>query len=84
MAFDLSNYETVDERLHRWWKEYADGRVETELIEASNSRFIVLCKLYKTEADAKPCATGLALETVSDRVVNANCALPSGETSAIG
>ena len=84
MAFDLSQYETVDDRLHRWWKEYADGRVETELIEASNSRFIVLCKLYKTEADAKPCATGLALETVSDRGVNANFALPNAETSAIG
>jgi hypothetical protein len=84
MAFDLSQYETVDDRLHRWWKEYVDGRVETELIEASNSRFIVLCKLYKTEADAKPCATGLALETVSDRGVNANFALPNAETSAIG
>ena len=47
MAFDLSNYETVDERLHKWWKEYPDGRLETEVIEASNTRFIVLCKLYK-------------------------------------
>ncbi len=40
-----NDLETVDDRLHRLWKEYADGRVETELIEASNSRFIVLCKL---------------------------------------
>jgi len=84
MAFDLSNYETVDERLHKWWKEYPDGRLETEVIEASNTRFIVLCKLFKTEADSKPCATGLALETISDRGVNANFALPNAETSAIG
>ena len=84
MAFDLSNYETVDERLHKWWKEYPDGRLETEVIEASNTRFIVLCKLYKTEADSKPCSTGLALETISDRGVNANFALPNAETSAIG
>ena len=84
MAFDLSNYETVDERLHKWWKEYPDGRLETEVIEASNTRFIVLCKLFKTEADSKPCATGLAMEVISDRGVNANFALPNAETSCIG
>ena len=84
MAFDLSQYETVDERLHKWWKEFPDGRLETEIIEASNTRFIVLCKLFKTEADSKPCSTGLALETISDRGVNANFALPNAETSAIG
>ena len=84
MAFDLSQYETVDERLHKWWGLYPDGRVETEVIEATNTRFIVICRLYKTEADLKPSATGLASETVSDRGVNANFALPNCETSAIG
>lgn len=84
MAFDLSNYETVDERLHKWWKEYPNGRLETSIIEATDTRFIVLCKLYKTEADQQPCATGLAMEVVSDRGVNANFALPNAETSSIG
>ena len=84
MAFNLADYETVDERLHKWWKEFPDGRLETEVVEATNTRFIVICRLYKTEADLKPCATGLASETVSDRGVNANFALPNCETSAIG
>lgn len=84
MAFDLSQYETVDERLHKWWKEFPDGRLETEVVEASNTRFIVICKLFRTEADQKPYATGIASETVSDRGVNANFALPNCETSAIG
>ena len=84
MAFDLSQYETVDERLHKWWKKFPDGRLETEIIEASQSRFIVICKLYRTEADPKPYSTGIASETVSDRGVNANFALPNCETSAIG
>ena len=84
MAFDLSLYEPVDERLHKWWERYADGRIETEIIEASATRFIVIARAYKTEADAKPCATGLAMETISDRGVNANFALPNAETSAIG
>ncbi len=25
MAFDLSNYETVEERLEKWWKDNEDG-----------------------------------------------------------
>ena len=84
MAFDLSQYETVDERLHKWWKEFPDGRLETEVVEASNTRFIVICRLFRTEVDLKPYATGIASETVSDRGVNANFALPNCETSAIG
>jgi hypothetical protein len=84
MAFDLSQYETVDERLHKWWKDYPDGRIETELLEASANRFIVIARIFKTEVDLKACASGIALETISDRGVNANFALPNAETSAIG
>ena len=84
MAFNLADYETVDERLHKWWKEFPDGRLETEVVEATNTRFIVICRLFRTEVDQKPYATGIASETVSDRGVNANFALPNCETSAIG
>ena len=84
MAFNLADYETVDSRLDKWNKEYPDGRLETEIIEATNTRFIVICRLYKTEADNKACATGLAMEVIADKGVNANFALPNCETSAIG
>jgi hypothetical protein len=84
MAFNLEDYETVESRLEKWHGKFPDNRIETELIEASNARFIVLCKLFKTEADAKPCATGLAFETISDRGVNSTSALENCETSAIG
>jgi len=85
MGFNfLEDYETVESRLEKWHGQYPDSRLETELIEASNNRFIVFCKLFKTEADAKPCSTGLASETISDRGVNATSALENCETSAIG
>ena len=82
--FNLQDYETVETRLEKWHGQYPDSRVETELIEASNTRFIVFCKLFKTEADAKPCATGLAFETITDKGVNSTSALENCETSAIG
>jgi hypothetical protein len=84
MAFNLADYETVETRLEKWHAQFPDGRLETELVEASNTRFIVVCKLFKTEADVKPCASGIASETISDRGVNATSALENCETSAIG
>jgi hypothetical protein len=82
--FNLQDYETVETRLEKWHGQYPDSRVETELIEASNTRFIVFCKLFKTEADPKPCATGLAFETITEKGVNSTSALENCETSAIG
>jgi hypothetical protein len=80
----LQDYETVESRLEKFWKDYPDGRVATKLEQATDTRYIVSAELYKTEADAKPCATGLASESISDRGVNSTSALENAETSAIG
>jgi hypothetical protein len=82
--FNLADYETVESRLEKWWKDYPDGRVATKIEQATDTRYIVSAELYKTEADAKPCATGLASESISDRGVNSTSALENCETSAIG
>lgn len=84
MAFNLEDYETVEERLVKYWKDNPDGRIETELIEATPSRFIVIARVFRTEADARAWTTGLAFEHISDRGVNATSALENCETSAIG
>lgn len=82
--FNLADYETVEDRLEKYWEKYPDGRIETEIIEAAPSRFIVKALLYRTEADARSWTTGLAFENVTDRGVNATSALENCETSAIG
>lgn len=84
MAFNLQDYETVESRLEKWWKDYPDGRVATKIEQATDTRYIVSAELYKTEVDAKACATGLASESISDRGVNSTSALENCETSAIG
>jgi hypothetical protein len=84
MSFDLSNYETVEERLTKFWKEHPDGRIETELIEATATRFIVLARIFRTEADQRHWVSGLAFEHITERGVNATSALENCETSAIG
>jgi len=82
--FNLEDYETVEERLIKYWKEHPDGQIHTKIIEATASRFIVEASIYRTEADARPWTTGLAEETVQGRGVNATSALENCETSAIG
>jgi hypothetical protein len=84
MGFNLDDYEPVEARLEKFWKEHEDGRIETELLEASKDRFIVMARLYRTEADAKCWTTGIAEETVAQRGVNQTSALENCETSAIG
>ena len=29
MAFDLNSYETVEDRLKKFWSEYPNGRIDT-------------------------------------------------------
>ena len=82
--FNLEDYETVEERLVKYWKDHPDGQIHTEIIEVSASRFIVKASVFRTEADARPWTTGLAEETVQGRGVNATSALENCETSAIG
>jgi hypothetical protein len=82
--FNLEDYETVEDRLSKFWKDYPDGRISTQIIEHTLQRFIVQAAIYRTEVDAQPWATGFAEETVSTRGVNSTSALENCETSAIG
>lgn len=82
--FDLSLYETVEDRLIKYWKDHPDGRIFTEVIEHTLNRFIIKASIYRTEVDAQPWTTGFAEETVSTRGVNSTSALENCETSAIG
>ena len=84
MAFNLQDYETVESRLEKWWKDYPNGRVATKLEQTTDTRYIVSAELFKTQEDWRPCATGLASESIADRGVNSTSALENCETSAIG
>ena len=82
--FNLEDYETVEERLTKYWKDHPDGQIHTEILDQSAGRFIVKASVYRTEADIRPWTTGLAEETIQGRGVNATSALENCETSAIG
>ena len=82
--FNLQEYTTVRERIIEFWKRYPNGRIETEILEWSDKRFIVRAAIYRETTDQHPFATGLANEVISDKGVNKDFALENGATSAIG
>ena len=84
MAFNINDYETVEVRLARFISDFPDFRIDTQLVEASDTRFIVRSSIYRTYLDAVPFATGLAYEMVSDRGIMSTSALEVCETSSLG
>jgi len=84
MGFDLSNYETVEQRLVRWWAAYPNGRIYTCMMNYTGDACVFYCELYADKDDKVPVATGYAEEIKSDRGVNATSFVENCETSAIG
>jgi hypothetical protein len=82
--FDLSEYETVEQRLSRFWKAHPEGRVLTDLVFHDERRFIVKAEIYFDRDDMTPVASGYAEEIVGASPVNRTSALENGETSSIG
>ena len=82
MAFDLSEYQTVDERIALFWVKYPEGRIDTDLVFNDGKSFIIKATAYRN--DGPIIASDYAHEIISDRGVNANFALENGCTSAIG
>jgi hypothetical protein len=82
--FNLDDYETVEERLAKFWKDHPEGRIETKLIVNTPTQYIVWSAIFRDSADVQPWATGLAEETVQGRGVNATSALENCETSSLG
>jgi hypothetical protein len=82
--FDLTNYETVDSRIKKFYELHPAGRIITELIAYSDQAFIVKAIIYRDDKENNPAATGLAEEKVGASPVNRTSALENCETSAIG
>ena len=82
MAFDLALYETVAQRLVRWWTEFDNGRIITTIHHYDGSTIIMRAEGYNN--DDRLIATGYAEEVFGNSPVNKTSFLENCETSAIG
>ena len=84
MAFDLSNYETVEDRLARFWVDHPTGRIETAMMAYDGDSCIFRAEVYFDASQATPTATGYAEEVKGSSPVNRTSFVENCETSAIG
>jgi hypothetical protein len=81
MALPLEGYETVAERIEKFWAQYPNGRIDVKIVFQDGTRYIVQTDIYKEITDALPFATDFAEEIRS----NANrFPLENCSTSSIG
>jgi len=84
VAFDLSTYATVEERLAQFWAANPDGRIATELVRMDDHAVLFRVEVYRHRDDQHPTATGYAHEEKAERGVNATSWVEVCETSAVG
>jgi len=90
MSFNLQDYETVEERIRRFYKEYPEGRIVTEWVEFAQEenkpwRFMFKASIFLTPSEQElrlPKATGYASEMETGK--QAQWAAELAETSSIG
>lgn len=86
---DLNNYETVDDRIQRFYEKHPTGRILTTIAdmkgEVGSTRWVVQARVYRTDEPGRaPDATGYAFEIDGVGMTQRAAALETGETSAIG
>lgn len=86
--FNLDDYETVADRIARWYKANPEGAIRTALVTTNDDRerkqWIVQAFVYKHRDDEYAVATGLAFEIDGTAGANTTSALENAETSSIG
>lgn len=90
-AFNPAEYETVADRIARFYKDNKDGRIVTHNITQQHDRaiatWVVKAEIFLTADDQRNNlvkATGLAFEVDGVGMANKTSALENAETSAIG
>lgn len=85
--FNLDEYELVEDRLKKFWKDNPEGRVNTDVVNSSadGTMVIVKAELFINKDDNTPVSSGLAQETKGlGGFANNEAWLENAESSALG
>lgn len=84
VAFDLSNYEPVADRITKFWEKYPNGRILTNIVERTDTDIIVRAEIYTDRDDERPAATDFAQETIGSSNITKHSWIETCSTSSIG
>jgi hypothetical protein len=82
--FDLSQYQTVQERIDLFWLKFPNGRLYTELVSFTPDQVVFKAECYANKDDVYPLAVDYAEERLGSSPVNKTSFLENCSTSALG
>lgn len=81
MAFNLQDYDPVENRIHEFWKDHPSGRILNEIVLINETEIVIKSSVYADRDDQRPVSIGFAQESrKSDPISFAE----KCETSSIG
>lgn len=82
--FDLTQYQTVQERIDLFWLKYPDGRLFTELVSFTPEQVVFKAEVYANKDDVYPLTVDYAEERLGSSPVNKTSFVENCCTSALG
>lgn len=82
--FDLTQYQTVQERIDLFWTKYPNGRLYTELVSFTPDQVVFKAEVYANKDDVYPLAVDYAEERLGSSPVNKTSFLENCSSSATG
>ena len=84
MAFNLADYQTVQERIEIFWRLYPDGRIFNDIVLTNEKEVIIKCSVWKNSNQQLPDVTDFAQEPITEKGINSTSAVENCSTSATG
>jgi hypothetical protein len=84
MAFLPNDYEPVDSRIHKFWTDYPQGRIHTEIVLINETEIVIKASIFADRDDPRPVSIDFAQETRNSSPVNKLSFVENCATSAIG
>jgi hypothetical protein len=84
MAFALSDYQTVQERINLLWERYPNARYEIDIVSMTDGQVVMRCRLWTDAADEHPRTIDFAEERIGTSNVNKISHVENCATSVLG
>jgi hypothetical protein len=82
--FDLSQYQTVQERIDLFWQKWSSGRINVELVSFTPEQVVFKAEVYLHKDDLYPATVDFAEERLGSSPVNKTSFVENCATSAVG
>lgn len=82
--FDLSKYQTVQQRIDLFWEQYPQGRFNIDIISLTDSQVVMKAEVWTDWAEDAPRAVDYAEERPTQTGVNKTSHIENCATSALG